>query len=575
LESTEIEPFLATEDEDKVVVVNMKTNQPSNDAVVTPPPTIDEKKDEAGQDDNDNNDDDEEEHHHHPKKYMGVARIRRQKVKEQKAQRLKDITDAEILGGGGGGFSSPSRSDLVREISAEIATMDITASMVRKGGMVVDENTIGKWTSANGLLWKNKNSTRRSWRWYTSLVLPPMKLVPRLITLLLLFLAGLDLGTQPYRPSSFSLVNTDFASTIGTTGGGSRSSSLIGHVELSLTKPWEYGMGGKVAYMVGMTSTSPPTALPTYFSAASDDDDDDDDDSMLMECDALNEFGRSNKAECGGDTTSTTKINEGKMKNANKNAIKKKNNIKLQLMEDEFDSTRTRPRGVHHRPHPDGVASEFDDDDYDPSTSINNNIIDPLFQVDLDALLRNAHLPLPIDYAAKFAIGFHRTWVHYLWKLPTSLVKSIFGIPMNLMSGWIANPPWILGVVLLIRFITRVLVGTTSTKSFSLGSENDEASDNSSGVMGGGGGGGNLDVLEKVMGAAKNYASSSFPKTSFVFGTLMQVMKVDMYVLLCGMLIGLVMCSFDEELLGWSGGTRSNEGGARSGYEEVLGDGEF
>ncbi len=563
-ESAKIEPILTTEDDDKGV--NTKTNQPfyatqSNDVVI--PPTIDEKNDEVGQDD-------EEEHHHHPKKYMGVARIRRQKVKEQKAQRLKDITDAEILGGGG--LSSPSRSDLVREITAEIATMDVTASMVRKGGMVVDENTIGKWASAKGFSW-NKRSTRRSWKWYASLVLPPMKLIPRLITLLLLFLAGLDLGTQPHRPSSFSSVDTDLAAMTSATDGIS-SSSLIGYVEFSLTKPWEYGMGGKVAYVVGMTSTSPPTALPTFFMAASDDnyDDDDDDGSILMECDASDEFGRSNKAEWCGDTTSATKNEGRKMKDKNKNAIPKKNTIKLHLMEDEFDSTSTRPRGVVNHHHPHGVASEFDDDDYDPSALINNKIIDPLFQVDLDALLSNAQLPLPIDYAAKFAIGFHRTWVHYLWKLPTSLVKSMFEIPMNLMSGWIANPPWILGVVLLIRFITKVLVGTTSTssngKSFSLGPENDEAWDNSSGMMGGGGG--NLDVMEKVMDAAKNYASSSFPKLSFVLGTLMQVMKVDMYVLLCGMLIGLVMCSF------WSGGSS----GTRSNVEvwsgnEVLGGGEF
>ena len=583
-ESTMIEPSLANEDDAVDNNDNNKTKKTQQASTVVGD-RDEKKKDEAETAAADS------------KKYMGGARIRRQKVKEQKAQRLKDITDADIFVGA----SSPSRSDLVREISAEVATMDITASMVRRGGMVVDDNTIGKWASTRGL-W---NSKRRSWKWYTSLVVPPMKLVPRLITLLLLFFVGLDLGTQPYRPSSYGMsVDRDF--TLNTGG----RSSLIGHAELSLTKPWEYGMGGKVAYMVGMTTASPPTALPTTFWAANDILDDDDDVDIaattIIECDATDEVG-SNKAECGSPrresevlknsdyigggeddamtmaaTGTKTKDNKKKNKNAikEKEKEKKKNNIKIQLMEDEFDSTRTRPRGVanqhHHDHHHDGIASEFDDDN-DLKNNNNKNInIDPLFQVDLDALLYNAHLPLPIDYAAKFAIGFHRTWVHYLWKLPTSFVKSIFGIPINLVSGWISNPPWILGVVLLIRFITKVLVGTTASsgKSFSLDSDNDDDAKGNSG--GGGGGGGNLDVLEKVMGAAKNYASSMFPRTSLVFGTLMQVMKVDMYVVLCGMLIGLVMCSFDDVKLGWVGeGSRISSNEAGNGGAAVLGDGEL
>jgi hypothetical protein len=548
-----VEPTLANED--AAAGVRKKT-QPSviatdslNGTDVIP--TIDEKKE-----------------HHNPKKYMGVARIRRQKVKEQRSQRLQAISDADILG------SSPSRSsnagiDLVRELSAEVATMDITASMVRKGGMVavLDDKTIGKWASARGLF---ANSKRRSWKWY-SVVLPPMTVVPRLITLMLLFLAGLDLGTQPYRPSSSASyfgygVDRDLtsAAVLGTTGSG-----LIGHVQHSLTKPWEYGMGGKVAYTVGMTSTSPPTALPTSFLPA--DNEDDDDITILMECASSD-----SSAECVAPDNDfhsddhVTATNTGtKEKNRNKSAVKKKNNIKLQLMEDEFDSTRTRPRGVVNQHHHD-AASEFDDVGLTASTY---NNIDPLFQVDLDALLHNAHLPLPIDYAAKFAIGFHRTWVHYLWKLPTSLVKTIFGIPMNLLSGWIANPPWILGVVLLIRFVTKVLVGASSGKSFSLGSENNEDATGSSSGLGGGSGGGNLDVMEKIMGAAKNYASSSFPRTSLVFGTLMQVMKVDMYVLLCGMLIGLVMSSMDEKMIGGGNNGDAVVGGGRSGI--VLGGGEL
>ena len=115
--------------------------------------------------------------------------------------------------------------------------------------------------------------------------------------------------------------------------------------------------------------------------------------------------------------------------------------------------------------------------------------------------------------------------------------------------------------------------GTSSGKSFSLGSENNEDATGSSSGLGGGSGGGNLDVMEKIMGAAKNYASSSFPRTSLVFGTLMQVMKVDMYVLLCGMLIGLVMSSMDEKMIGGGNNGDAVVGGGRSGI--VLGGGEL
>jgi len=575
-EQSLVEPTLTNNEDAAGVSSKQKKHQPSvittTDSLKSSSthnviPTIDEKKDEI-HDTNTNNNNDDEEHHHNPKKYMGVARIRRQKVKEQRSQRLQAISDADILSG-----SSPSRSsnagiDLVRELSAEVATMEITASMVRKGGMVavLDDTTIGKWASARGLF----NSKKRSWKWY-SVMLPPMTLVPRLTTLMLLFLAGLDLGTQPYRPSSSVSYYFGYGVDRDFTSAAVMGSSLIGHVEHSLTKPWEYGMGGKVAYTVGITTTSPPTALPTSFLAASDDEYDGS--TFFMECGSSDEFG-TNGAECVGDYATT---NTGsKEKNKNKSAVKKKNNksnIKLQLMEDEFDSTHTRPRGVvnHHNHQDVAAASEFDDVDLTAPSNYNN--IDPLFQIDLDALLHNAHLPLPIDYAAKFAIGFHRTWVHYLWKLPTSLVKTIFGIPMNLLSGWIANPPWILGVVLLIRFVTKVLVGTSSGKSFSLGSENNEDATGSSSGLGGGSGGGNLDVMEKIMGAAKNYASSSFPRTSLVFGTLMQVMKVDMYVLLCGMLIGLVMSSMDEKMIGGGNNGDAVVGGGRSGI--VLGGGEL
>jgi len=197
-------------------------------------------------------------------------------------------------------------------------------------------------------------------------------------------------------------------------------------------------------------------------------------------------------------------------------------------------------------------------------------IIDPLFQVDLDSLLTNANLPLPIEYAAKVAIGFHRMWVYYLWTLPTSAMKSLFTLPKNVFSGWVANPPWILGVVLLIRFVTKIIIGNGG-KSFTLNSDdNSEGNDESSGS---GGGGKNLDVVGKGIDMAKNYVTSKFPKTMLIGGTLMTVMKVDMYVVLCGLLIGLVMPTIKDDYLTWGGAAVIDEEGGTS--SSVLGDGEL
>ena len=42
-------------------------------------------------------------------------------------------------------------------------------------------------------------------------------------------------------------------------------SHLIHRIETSLTRPWEYGMGGRVAYMTGRATLAPPSAMPTYF----------------------------------------------------------------------------------------------------------------------------------------------------------------------------------------------------------------------------------------------------------------------------------------------------------------------
>jgi hypothetical protein len=126
-----------------------------------------------------------------------------------------------------------------------------------------------------------------------------------------------------------------------------------------------------------------------------------------------------------------------------------------------------------------------------------------------------------------------------------------------------------LGVALLVRFATHVLVGNGKSP-FSLDSGKG-GSDGGGGSGGGIGGlGGNMDILGKVADYAKNYAASTFPRTALVLGTLMKVMKVDMYVLLCGMLIGLAITPIEEDHSTGIGGSVVEAAGRL-----VLGDGEL
>jgi hypothetical protein len=285
---------------------------------------------------------------------------------------------------------------------------------------------------------------------------------------------------------------------------------IIPRVESTLTKPWEYGLGGKISYMIGRLPTPPPTSYPTGYYR--DDDD---------VCGASN--GENQEMSCKSP----------KMK-------KKKNDnhhtLNIVDMEDEFDTGRVRPRGVS--------SSEFNDEQQESIKREEAYNIDPLFRTDLDDLLQKAALPFPIDHAAKFAIGFHRMWIHILWTIPSTTLHKI----VKALRSWMSYPPVILIFTLLIRGANRVLLGDGK------GLDGMEGRGDSLGKSD------KFDVMKKVMDTARNYIEGSFPWLVFVLGTLYDVVKVDMYVVFCGLLVGLVMPLHH----GWSWGDGV-----------VLGDGEL
>lgn len=496
------EPVLVVEAEESLPTVVEKTNCGSKS--VTHKTTVEDMNDEEDVE---------------QKKYMGVARMRRQRLKEEKEQRLQEIANDD---------------DSPRSTVELIATLGVTATTMRKGVATVD---------VNGIVEINASSKKSKKSWISYLI-PPMKLMPRLVTLLLLFIAGFDLGTQPHRPTPSSLTSLYPQHSIDDLRVLFGGSHLIHRIETSLTKPWEYGMGGRVAYMTGQAASAPPTAMPTYF--------DNNFAEIVEECIDNGVVGECTVSPIDDiDGGGATREKKNRLQNLldkkrnNNNNNKKKGKVKERLQEvllpddnlnvveggvndDEFDNSdrTTKPMGV-----------------LDTTTEENIVDIDPIFRADLDSLLCNANLPMPIEYAAKVAISFHRLWVYYLWTLPTTFLKSMVGMPRRVLSGWIANPPHLLGVALFIRFVTHVVVGNGKSQ-FSLDSKDD--------VAGGGGnnssgGGSSLDILTKGMDFVKNYASSKFPMTSLVIGTLSRIMKVDMYVLLCGLLIGLAITPIEDD----------------------------
>jgi hypothetical protein len=531
------EPMLVVEAEESSPTVVTTTNRVSKSVTL-----------EATAKDMDIDDEDVEQ-----KKYMGVARMRRKRLKEEKEKRLQEIAND--------GDSPRSTVDL-------IATLGVTATTMRKGvATVVDVNGIVGVVNGSS----SSKKTKKSWITY---LIPPMKLMPRLVTLLLLFIAGFDLGTQPHRPTPSSLTSLYPQHTIDDLrvlfGGGGH---LIHRIETSLTKPWEYGMGGRVAYMTGQTASAPPTAMPTYFDNKVAE--------IEEECIINGVVGECMPSPITDDIDGGSAIKDKKNrlqtlldKKRNNNNNNRKDKVKERLHElvkeddnsivvggvvndDEFDNSdrTTKPMGV------------LNDDN-----NITIGIIDPIFRVDLDSLLYNANLPMPIEYAAKIAITFHRVWVYYLWTMPTTILKSMVGMPRRALSGWIANPPYLLGVALFIRFVTHVVVGNGKSP-FSLDSSKDDAGGGNNSSSGGGGSspGNNLDILTKGMDFVKNYASSKFPMTTLVMGTLSKVMKVDMYVLLCGLLIGLAITPTEDDHYHIDDGGSVENVVRRS----VLGDGEL
>ncbi|CAB9509869.1 expressed unknown protein [Seminavis robusta] len=145
--------------------------------------------------------------------------------------------------------------------------------------------------------------------------------------------------------------------------------------------------------------------------------------------------------------------------------------------------------------------------------------IDPLFQVDLDELTRGPGL---FNQLGRGAVKIHRTILYVLWEMPLQMLAMparLFGYP----------PVMCLSALTIRQLIARVILGSKLPNSI------EEDVRNAKGEM--------TDVLTMIKNAVKNTLSGLFP-TAISAYEIFQQLKVDMYVILFGVFVGLLYSSW-------------------------------
>jgi hypothetical protein len=170
-----------------------------------------------------------------------------------------------------------------------------------------------------------------------------------------------------------------------------------------------------------------------------------------------------------------------------------------------FEDTHEYADKVHHEDEF-STTTEHKDEDYIPN-------IDPLFGVDLDSLTKGDDL---FHMIARFAVGVHRMNLRLFYYLPISIFKSILAIPSRLL----ATPPILCLISLALRQGSRVLLGA--------------------GIPDADQGGKSKDVLEMVKNGVLNFISGSFPTAAALYDMFTHL-RSDMYVILCGVFVGLAL----------------------------------
>jgi hypothetical protein len=141
--------------------------------------------------------------------------------------------------------------------------------------------------------------------------------------------------------------------------------------------------------------------------------------------------------------------------------------------------------------------------------------IDPLFQVDLDALTAGDGLYFKLG---RFAVRIHRLILTLLFYAPKSMIQSL----ASFIWSFVQTPPILFIMAILIRHgLGRVVLGAKLPNTVV-----DETQ--------------HKDILSTVKTFVTKFVLSSFP-TITVFYDVWTYIRSDMYVMLCGLFVGIAL----------------------------------
>ena len=150
------------------------------------------------------------------------------------------------------------------------------------------------------------------------------------------------------------------------------------------------------------------------------------------------------------------------------------------------------------------ATSKEEEEDYVPN-------IDPVFRVDFDKLTEGGGL---FNTIAKGAISIHRLILNIFYFLPLSILQTIATIPRQLL----VTPPILCIISLIIRQTAKLVFGKLP----------DPASDKKD----------SKDVLAMMKQGVINFLAGMFP-TAVNLYDVWSHLRSDMYVILCGVFVGL------------------------------------
>ncbi|GFH51028.1 hypothetical protein CTEN210_07504 [Chaetoceros tenuissimus] len=161
------------------------------------------------------------------------------------------------------------------------------------------------------------------------------------------------------------------------------------------------------------------------------------------------------------------------------------------------------------------------------SSSVPN--IDPVFGVDFDKLTAGSGLFFAM---ARFAVSIHRTLTYFFFLLPLSIFRSIIAGPKKLFS----NPPVLFLCSILIRYVGKHVFGGEIPKleeMIEAEVKKDKEDKNEKPDLA------STDFVSMGKNFVGNYVKGNFPKLVTAF-SLMKDARADMFVVLCGLFVGLI-----------------------------------